>query len=363
MKIKKTYLKKLLTAVTAVPQTGKVTTLLSYCHLHTIEGYLYLTVSDMSHIISITLGETTDTFDHFVKFKELKSIVSDAITNEIELVSEPDKLLVKAGVTSSLTPDNENKNSSLKEHFPHVNPELSSTGNSVMYDNNLLSYTEQVISFVEKTDNRYVYNGIFFDGTNMVATDGRKLAKVDTGVNTEELQTDNHLVIHNKAMSVLVKLMKAYKPENIRLSRKDLEIELSCGDFTIQSRLLEGYFPAYEKVIPTDYDTRLVVDRKQFLDICKALKKAGEKPSYQTYMDIVEGKLTMECGESTVEVPVESQTGTVETLYISFNCTYLIDVCNSATGKTLTLDFQESHKPLTVTTDQTGYVALVMPIK
>src|SRR3712207_2371078 len=131
----------------------------------------------------------------------------------------------------------------------------------------LIDKTQFAIS-TEET--RYYLNGIFFhtvetQGTTMlraVATDGHRLARVDVPA-PQGAEGMPGVIVPRKAVAEIQKLIEAGE-ESVQVELSSSKIRVTFGGVVLTSKLIDGTFPDYQRVIPTGNDKRLTVDREEF---------------------------------------------------------------------------------------------------
>jgi DNA polymerase-3 subunit beta len=129
------------------------------------------------------------------------------------------------------------------------------------------------------------------------------------------------------------------------------------------SRLIEGEFPDYQQVIPPVSESKMKVDREQFL---LAVRRAAllSTPDYQAVKlelfknKLVVSKSTPDVGESREEVAVEYQG---KEIAIGFNPGYLIDALKNLSVEQIEFELSDSEKPGVIRIN--GYIYIVLPMR
>jgi len=149
---------------------------------------------------------------------------------------------------------------------------------------------------------------------------------------------------------------------------KNLAVFKSGDKFTIFARLLEGEFPDYERIIPSESKGRLTVDKAELINAVRLSNLFARDTSniLKITLDPTASTLTLaaataEVGESTHTVQAEI---TGEGLQISFNGKYLLDLLNNVGGEKLTLETSGPLSPgLWRVVDRGDFLHLIMPVK
>ncbi len=217
-------------------------------------------------------------------------------------------------------------------------------------------------------DVRYYLNGLLLHVENgllrAVATDGHRLAMCELSTEVQS-ETTYQAIIPRKAVHELQRLL----PE----SDHTIELELSAnharidvGNLRFTSKLIDGRFPDYERVLPKDCDKTVFIDREAFRQaltrtaILSSEKYRGVRLSLDgAMMKLQSHNPDQEEAEEVIEVDYTS-----EPLEIGFNITYLLDVLNVIDHENLEIKFKDASSSAVLkapNSDQAFYV--VMPMR
>ncbi len=134
-------------------------------------------------------------------------------------------------------------------------------------------------------DARYYLCGILLHTVGgdlvSVATDGCRLVRVT--VPAGELSSDHSLVIPNRAVAILSKILKATKPDTITLRRSRTLLEIETTQFIFVTKLIDGTFPSYETIVPPPSVNSAACDRAELIAALARLIAVAariEKPAY-----------------------------------------------------------------------------------
>ncbi|MCU0651366.1 MAG: DNA polymerase III subunit beta [Candidatus Omnitrophica bacterium] len=250
-----------------------------------------------------------------------------------------------------------------KEEFPKL-PEFKDK-EVVKLDQGVLKAILNLTSFAVSFDEtRYVLNGILFkidkNTLTLVATDGKRLAIVDKKL-TQETDKAVNMIVPIKTIHELNRNLREDGELSLILGNNQVLFDL--GPIVVISRLIEGEFPDYRQVIPAVSESKVVVDREQFL---LAVKRAAllATPDYQAvklemFKDrMVVSKSTPDIGESREELNVEYHG---KEMAIGFNPVYIIDVLKNLSEERVGFEVSDSEKPGVIRVD--GYTYIVLPMR
>ena len=251
-----------------------------------------------------------------------------------------------------------------KEEFPKF-PEFKDK-EVIQVEQNILKTMLHLTSFaVSHEESRYVLNGILFeifnDTLRVVATDGRRLAKIEKKIlspTKKEITT----IIPLKAVLEIVRNLK--DAGNVSIITGTNQVLFDIDGTLIATRIIEGEFPNYNQVIPKEVNPKIKI-RTQ--DLLYAIRRASllSTPDFQAikfevFTDkIVVSKITPDVGESREEIPVEY--GGSE-LIVGFNPQFLLDVLKNINEDVIYLELMASDKPGVIRLGDYLYLALPMRI-
>ncbi|UCE62079.1 MAG: DNA polymerase III subunit beta [Phycisphaerales bacterium] len=197
---------------------------------------------------------------------------------------------------------------------------------------------------------RYAINGVLWevegDALTMAATDGRRLSlgrgKLDSG----GLSTVPQVIVPTKASTLFARL-PAEPEAAVGVTMAPNRLLLKAGGALVNTSLVEGHFPKYEDVIPTDCDRKMVVGTSVLLSALKRAALLTNEESKGVRLSLAEGELTLssrapEQGESTVSIPVHYDS---EPMEIGFNPIFLLDVLRVADTEEVTLALKAANRP------------------
>jgi len=178
-------------------------------------------------------------------------------------------------------------------------------------------------------DIRYVLNGVFFivsgNECKMVATDGHRLAFIKKTL-PKEITEKSEVIIPTKALMEVNRIIPEDKDINIFIDKNKIIFQLD--NLIIVSRLIEGKFPDYERVIPKDQDKILKINNQRLSSTCRRIALMTSEKTNIIKLEISKDKLnlssnTPNLGDAKEELEVNFQG---EDIQISFNPKYIMDI-------------------------------------
>jgi DNA polymerase-3 subunit beta len=233
----------------------------------------------------------------------------------------------------------------------------------------LIDKTQFAISMEET---RYYLNGIFIhtldvDGHTMlraVATDGHRLARVEIPAPAGAGGMPG-VILPRKAVAEVQKLIEDLEAE-VDIGLSTTKARFAFGEVVLTSKLIDGTFPDYARVIPTGNDKRLVVDRDVFAAAVDRVSTISSERGRAVKLSLVDSKLTLsvsnpDSGSATEEIEVDYDSAPID---IGFNARYLLDITQQLDSDTALLRLADPGSP-TLVQDRDGAAALyvLMPMR
>jgi len=232
----------------------------------------------------------------------------------------------------------------------------------------LIDHTSFAIS-TEET--RYYLNGIYLhaakngDGTlRAVAIDGHRLARAEPALLAGASGMPG-VIVPRKAVNELYKLVQD-ATDAVAVNLSDTKIRFALDSVVLTSKLIDGTFPDYERVIPANNDKTMEVDSREFaaaVDRCQTI--AAEK-SRAVKLSLKKNSLTVsasspENGTASEELEVDYKGGAIE---IGFNAKYLLDIAKQVTGGKARFALADAASPTIIRdADDDAALYVLMPMR
>ena len=199
----------------------------------------------------------------------------------------------------------------------------------------------------------------------MIATDTHRMAVKKITID-EPATTPMRAIIPTKTLAEVSRLLPTDNPAMINIIWNRTQIVFNFESIYIISRLIEGTYPEYEKVIPSQFDSSAVIDRREFAGAVDRVSLLAKDISYNVIRyDWAESNVTLstqntEIGMAKEDVAVEFK-GTPFT--ISFNGRYISDILRHSTGDNIHL-FLKQNGPVVIRQDNNpNYTYVVTPVR
>ncbi len=224
---------------------------------------------------------------------------------------------------------------------------------------------------ISTEETRYYLNGIFFhvadDGQPVLkaaATDGHRLARV-TVPRPEGAEGMPDIIIPRKCVAELRKLLDEVEG-TVEVTLSATKIRFGLGTAVLTSKLIDGTFPDYNRVIPTGNDKILKIDPKAFMSGVDRVSTIALEKTRAVKMALEPDRITLsvtspENGTAAEEVPGEYSS---EGFEIGFNARYLMDILGQIESETVEVHLADAAAPTLIReNDKSPALYVLMPMR
>ncbi len=225
----------------------------------------------------------------------------------------------------------------------------------------------QTVFAVSVDETRYFMNGVYFekkgDRLNMVATDGRRM-----GFSSKEILAGVSdfppAIIHPKVLGIVLK----HCPDegNISMAIVDKMVFFKFGNYRFGAALIDGQFPAYERVIPESQAYRFTVAKDELVAAMKRVALMVDKKAGRIYFNMEPGLLRItshqsELGSADEEI-ASDYSG--DSMSIAMNYRYIEEPLRVLSGDRIAFEFTEEMKAVTMRPEPAShYFHIIMPMQ
>lgn len=301
------------------------------------------------------------------------TIPAKLITSYVSLLKDEDvEMKLEEGLNLSIkTPLSHTKIKGIDSgEFPVI-PEVTEGQKFSVATNVFETAITQTVFAASSNVSRPVLTGTLFrldkDDLSMVATDSYRLSekkiKLKAGV-----KESIDCVVPSHTISELGKVLNSFSDKEVACQVTKNQILFSIENLKIISRLIEGNFPDYKRIIPSSSKTKVDV---KVQDLVLAVKKVSlfvQETNNNVKMSVTnDGKLIVatdetQIGEGTAEVDVKIEG---ENNKVALNAQYILDVLGHIHGETIKLDIDNKLAPVTIRPEKkdANYTHIIMPLK
>jgi DNA polymerase III subunit beta len=221
---------------------------------------------------------------------------------------------------------------------------------------------------ISTEETRYYLMGIFLhvadDQLKAAATDGHRLARVTVG-KPDGADGMPDVIVPRKCVAELRKLLDELEG-TVEVSLSPTKIRFGLGSAVLTSKLIDGTFPDYNRVIPTANDKLLKLDPKSFAQGVDRVSTIASEKTRAVKMMVDRDKVTLsvtspEAGTATEEIAADYGSDGLE---IGFNARYLLDILGEIDGDTVEVHLADAAAPtLLRENDKSEALYVLMPMR
>lgn len=282
-----------------------------------------------------------------VSAKLLGEIVRKAGADDISLDLKDGRLTVKSG-----------RSRFVLETLPASDyPDLAVGSYTADFEIDLGALFAPVTFAISTEETRFYLNGVFLhvvDGVGVaVATDGHRLAR-NRG---PELPAFAGIIVPRKTVSLL--------PRGVaKVSVSETKIRIETADLLIVSKLIDGTFPDYERVIPRENDKVITVNRDEMMKAAERVVTVSSEKGRAVKLSIAPGSIALaarsDAGSAEDEVAADYSG---EPFDVGFNSQYVRDLFNVLPSGEVTMKLRDAGSPAVVTGGLEGWDGVLMPVR
>jgi DNA polymerase-3 subunit beta len=298
-----------------------------------------------------------------VPAKKLAEIVKSLSGDTVEMLASGEKLTVTCAKSRFVI------NGRSADDFPKLPKQQSKTALTI--DPGTLAKLIHKTVYAVSTDlTRPALCGVLLEvsgkGLSMVSTDGHRLAKVDLSRDLAGVESMS-VIVPPKALSTL----KGYAENEteVQVSIGENSISFDMTDTAIYSRLLEGPFPNYQKVIPSSNEKELIVEKESLADATRRVSILSDSLTHQVVFSTGKDKLTLhvntqDVGEAKEELAANFAADPMD---IGYNASYIMDILKTMDSDQISFKLDRPDnagmiEPLGET-DEIKHLCIIMPLR
>tara|TARA_B100001093_G_C26819573_1_gene1011305 strand:- start:471 stop:1586 length:1116 start_codon:yes stop_codon:yes gene_type:complete len=256
------------------------------------------------------------------------------------------------------------------DNFPNFSDNF--TGNEIKLEKNkFLSLLNKSKISISNDDTRHYLNGIFLHLTSSdsksyltgVATDSHRLSS--SSIEMEQNLNFSSIILPKKTVFQLCTLLLESE-DDINMTSSDNKIQFQIGKTKLISKVIDGKFPDYKKVVPTKNDKVLLVKSKEFINSIERVITVSIDKKEGVKLDISKDniKFSVNSANSGEGNEVTSAKYSGNDLAISFNSKYLLEIASVVEDSELKINFKDPMSPVLIEdkADKNSFY-VIMPMK
>jgi DNA polymerase-3 subunit beta len=364
IKINRDTLLKPLSSVSSIVERRHTLPILSNLLLEVKQNKITLTATDLEMQISLSVDTAkSEELSTTISAKKLLDICRSLPENaEINLTTQENRIQVKAGKSRF------NLQTLPATDYPLMTKAAGNTAATITISQNTLRRLFKKVEFaMAQQDIRYYLNGLLFDVTanrlNVVGTDGHRLSFTSTELSQNYEKQE--LILPRKTVIELIKLLDD-SDEEVVIEITPGQVNFTFNDIQLISKVIDGKFPDYTRVIPVGQQNSFTVNRMAILLAMQRASILSNEKYRGIRMVLAKNSLRLISTNSEQEEAEEELelNYTSDALDIGFNVTYMIDVLNNVASENIVFSFADANSSCLVTVpNDENYKYVVMPMR
>jgi len=258
-----------------------------------------------------------------------------------------------------------------REDFPTL-PDAAGAWSATLAREALRTMIPKTQFAITGEDTRYFLNGALFvlagDSMSLVATDGHRLALVQVPREGKKGKTEEvRVILPRKTLNELQRLLSEGE-DDVRFEKGENHLFFEVGGRVLISRVIDGQFPAFERVIPKNTDKKIEFDRDRLTSAVRRVELLSNERSRAVKFQIDRGKVEItssspELGEAHEVIMVEYDGAPMQ---ICFNARYVLEFLSAVETETVSLAFKDEMSQAVMTpvgAEGYEYTYVIMPMR
>ncbi|MBI3897548.1 MAG: DNA polymerase III subunit beta [Gammaproteobacteria bacterium] len=363
IQLQRENLLKPVSVVAGVVERRQTLPILSYILFRVEDGKITLTGTDLEvEVVATAEGKVEGAGEFTVPARKLfdicRALPEGAV---ITLLKNGEKIALKAGKSrfslSTLPPTD----------FPVIASGAFEQALTIS-QSALKNVLDRASFCMAQQDVRYYLNGLFLEisGKRLraVATDGHRMAMTDIE-SPSDLSSGVDIIVPRKGIQEIARLL-TNSDENVRVDIGANHIRLTFSDLIFTSKLIDGRFPDYTKVIPANQNKSIKLDRHAFREALSRVSILANEKYRGVRLSLETGRLSISAHNPEQEEALEELETTYsgESLEIGFNVNYLIEAASAISSPEIILGLNDPNSSCTlraIDNENTRYI--VMPMR
>lgn len=359
LQITQENLNKALSSVARVASSRGTLPILSNILIKTIDNRVSISATNLNIAITHYIGsKVSEKGAITVPARLMQDFVASLSSGVIDIVLEDTKLHIKTDTFNSTI------NGIPADDYP-IMPKIQSGKTWSVPSNLFKKALSQVVIAASSDETRPILTAIYLHTHNgelyVVATDSYRLAEKKVC----QLDQEVSLLIPASAVQDLLRIMSE-NDENVVVSHDDQQVLFTSGDIELVTRLIDGSYPDYRKLIPSKFNVSATLSKSELQNITKVSSLFARENA---------GSVTLNVDESTKQISIQSvasQLGentskagaeVVGDGSITLNSKYILDALNVISDDKVIIGFNGKLEPCEIKGIKDNYTHIIMPLK
>ncbi len=359
LQITQENLNKALNNVARVASSRNTLPILSNILIKTVDNRVCIAATNLNIAITHYIGsKVSEAGAITVPARLMQDFVSSLSPGVINIVVDETKLHIKTDSFNSTI------NGIPADDYP-VMPQINNGKTWNVPSGVLKKALSQVVVAASNDETRPVLTGVYLHTYNnnlyVVATDSYRLAEKKV----LPIKEDVSLLIPVTAIQDLLRII-GDDDQPVSVTHDDQQVLFNVGDIELITRLIDGAYPDYRKLIPASFKTTAYINKNELQNITKVSSLFARESAGSVTINVDESEkeisiqsIASQLGENTAKAKAEVQgEGS-----ITLNSRYILDALNVIPDSKVTVSFNSKLEPCVIKGDEKDYTHIIMPLK
>jgi DNA polymerase-3 subunit beta len=332
----------------------------------TKKSKIYISSTNLEISASVQVGAKIEEEGEIsIPAKVISELVANLPKETVILSAEKEQLKVSvSGFASTVLGMN-------STDFPKI-PNTVDKDRSIAFSQaEIIKALGQVLFAASTDETRPILTGVLFlfgkNSLSLVATDGFRLSRKTLSLKVGKIVTDN-VVIPKGVLSELSRTTSEDEEILFGVQEKEKQVIFGMGNTVLTSRLLEGEYPDFDKIIPKSSSIKILLDKEEFMRAVKLASIFARESANIVKIKVFKDSINVSAESGTAgsqETKVDAKIDSAEKDFeIAFNCRFIEDFLHSVVGEEVKMEFSSISAPGVFTdTSDSSYLHLIMPVK
>jgi DNA polymerase-3 subunit beta len=333
--------------------------------ISTRKSKIYISSTNLEISASVQVGaKIEEEGEVSVPAKVISELISNLPKETVSLSAEKEQLKVSvSGFSSTVLGMN-------SSDFPKIPNTIDKDKSISFSQDEFVKSLGQVVFATSSDETRPILTGVLFlfekNTLSLVATDGFRLSRKTFSLKT--VKGVDSVVIPKGVLGELSRTFSEDGEILFNVQEKEKQVIFGIGDTILTSRLLEGEYPDFEKIIPKSSTIKVLVDKEEFMRAVKLASIFARESANIVKIKILKDSINVSAEssaagsqETKVDAKIESSEKDFE---IAFNYRFVEEFLHSVSGEEVKMEFSGVSSPGVFTdTSNSSYLHLIMPVK
>ena len=365
--VDKESLLKSITIADSIVSSKNINAVLSNCLFNVMENQIEIISTDNEMIVKTKMEAVSEGSVSFTANGKKFSGILKELPNDEVVIDINDMMLLSIKTASKDIRGNYSLVGTTTENYPEI-PAFEDK-EMIEIDQNVLREIIKKVMYAASHDTlKTIFNGILISIENgtitSVASDSKRLSLV-----TKKLDAENDIagsfIMPLKTANELLRLLGS--AGRCRFSFNDRQCFFKIDNTEIMSRVIDGVFPDYKNVIPSDYSMNVVIETRKFINSVRRVMIFTKEPTNKVICKFNANLLFIEAstpdlGEAEEEIDIDNSSS--DSMTIGINSQFLLDSLKEIDSFSIKCGLSGQMSPVTLfPDDDDSYISVIMPIQ